>query len=183
MAKALFLDRDGIINIDHGYVHKKENFDFVEGIFDLCRIAVKNNYKLIVITNQAGIARGYYSIDDFEVLTEWMKEQFILRSVPINSVYFCPHHPTKGDNCYKMACNCRKPEPGMIFRAQNEQKIDLKQSIFIGDKITDIQAAQNAGIDNRILVSSLYEDDLNISAYRTNSVMGAKTLVKQFAKS
>jgi D-glycero-D-manno-heptose 1,7-bisphosphate phosphatase len=182
MAKALFLDRDGIINVDHGYVYKKENFEFVEGIFDLCRIAVENGYEIIVITNQAGIARGYYSIEDFNILTQWMKEEFLQRLIPINSVYFCPHHPTKGTDVYTMTCKCRKPEPGMILRAQQEQDIKLIDSIFVGDKISDIQAAQLAGIEKRILINSQYEDNLNIAAHRIVSVLTAKKTLEKLIK-
>ena len=101
MTKALFLDRDGIINIDHGYVHKIDNFDFVEGIFELCKVAKKAGYSIFVITNQAGIARGYYSVADFEVLTKWMVGEFKKREIDIQHVYYCPHHFEKGVNQYK----------------------------------------------------------------------------------
>lgn len=157
--KALFLDRDGIINVDHGYVHKPEDFEFVEGIFELCQLAIKKGYQIFVITNQAGIARGYYDVATFESLSSWMVNEFAKQAITITKVYFCPHHPTKGVNQFVMSCDCRKPEPGMILKAQQDFSIDLKDSIFIGDKISDMQAAKNSGIETRILVDSRYTDE------------------------
>jgi len=171
--RALFLDRDGIINVDHGYVFKSEQFDFVDGIFDLCQQAMAKNYRIFVITNQAGIARGYYSEQDFLRLTDWMKQQFQNQGVIIDDVYYCPHHPTKGVNHYKMLCNCRKPAAGMIINAKNDHQLDLQQSIFIGDKISDMQAAEAAGIDKRILLASQYADDLKIAAHRIDFLCDA----------
>ncbi|AZQ84764.1 D-glycero-beta-D-manno-heptose 1,7-bisphosphate 7-phosphatase [Colwellia sp. Arc7-635] len=162
MNKALFLDRDGIINIDHGYVHKIENFEFVDGIFELCQLAISKGYQIFVITNQAGIARGYYDKQTFEALSQWMVSKFEEQNVSIGKVYYCPHHPDKGVNEFVMSCDCRKPEPGMIMQAQQEYSIALADSIFIGDKISDMQAASNAGIETRILVDSRYTNESNI---------------------
>lgn len=159
MNKALFLDRDGIINVDHGYVHKVEDFEFVDGIFDLCRLAIAKGYQIFVITNQAGIARGYYDKATFEALSQWMVRAFAHQGIIIAKVYYCPHHPTKGVNEFVMPCDCRKPEPGMIIQAQQEFSIALADSIFIGDKISDMQAASNAGIECRILVDSSYNSN------------------------
>ncbi|GLX79879.1 D,D-heptose 1,7-bisphosphate phosphatase [Thalassotalea insulae] len=177
MNKALFLDRDGIINIDHGYVYQQETFEFVDGIFELCADAIAKGYLLIVITNQSGIGRGRYSEQDFLALTHWMKKQFRAKNCVITDVYFCPHHPTKGKGEYLQACQCRKPEPGMILKASNEHKIDLKQSIFIGDKISDMQAAQAAGIHNRILVASKYDDHQQIKAHRVSELADARAFI------
>jgi len=156
MNKALFLDRDGIINVDHGYVHKIADFEFVDGIFELCRLALAKGYQIFVITNQAGIARGYYEQATFQALSKWMVNAFAEQGVTITKVYHCPHHPSKGVNEFVMPCHCRKPEPGMIFQAEKEFSLDLANSIFIGDKISDMQAASNAGIESRILVESCY---------------------------
>ena len=177
MVKALFLDRDGIINVDHGYVHKIENFEFVDGIFEICTLAIEKGYQIFVITNQAGIARGYYEIIDFEHLTSWMKAEFKKRNIEISGVYYCPHHPVKGSNEYKMDCDCRKPKPGMIFKAISDHNINIKQSIFIGDKISDMEAAAAAGIDNRILVKSQYADETNIKAHRVGELAGAAQFI------
>jgi len=173
MKKALFLDRDGIINIDHGYVYKKDNFEFVEGIFELCSAAIEKEYDIFVITNQAGIARGLYTIADFEKLTVWMKDTFNKKGIEIKKVYFCPHHPLKGNNEFKQICQCRKPEPGMIRQAHREFNVDLANSILIGDKASDILAAQTAGIGTKILVESKYTTDVDVTAYRVNEVISA----------
>jgi D-glycero-D-manno-heptose 1,7-bisphosphate phosphatase len=159
MSKALFLDRDGIINVDHGYVHKIEDFEFVDGIFELCQLAIAKGYQIFVITNQAGIARGFYDIAMFEKLSQWMVAVFAGHGVAIAKVYFCPHHPSKGVNEFVMPCQCRKPEPGMIMQAQQEFIIDIKESIFIGDKTSDMQAASNAGVGCKILVDSRYTNE------------------------
>jgi len=159
MNKALFLDRDGIINVDHGYVYQKENFKFVDGIFELCNKAIQLNYKIVVITNQAGIARGYYSEEDFFKLTAWMKTEFLKHNIKILDVFYCPHHPDKGINEFGIKCDCRKPAPGMILQAQSQYQLNLAESIFIGDKLSDMLAANNAGISQRILVSSQYHQE------------------------
>ncbi|MFD2166040.1 D-glycero-beta-D-manno-heptose 1,7-bisphosphate 7-phosphatase [Thalassotalea euphylliae] len=173
MKRALFLDRDGIINVDFGYVHQIKDFEFVDGIFDVCRYALDMGYEIYVITNQAGIARGYYTEDDFLQLTEWMKIEFARRDIQISGVYYCPHHPEKGDNEYVITCDCRKPAPGMILKAAKEHGISLGHSAFIGDKVSDMKAAEAAGIHNKILVASQYQDDENTHAHRINSIKEA----------
>ena len=177
MKKAQFLDRDGIINVDHGYVYKKEEFEFVEDIFSVCIDAQNKGYEIFVITNQSGIARGKYTVDQFAELTQWMLGEFKSRGVEISDVYYCPHHPDKGLGDYKMSCNCRKPEPGMIMLAASEHKIDLGNSIFIGDKVSDIQAAERAGIKNRIILIDKYEDDQTIKAVRIDEIKHASLYI------
>ena len=177
-SKALFLDRDGIINVDHGYVHKIEDFDFTDGIFDVCRHALELGYLIIVITNQGGIARGYYSIKQFERLTSWMKEQFKAQGIKITDVYFCPHHPKHGVNNYVQTCHCRKPDPGMILTAQAKYQISLKDSILIGDRYSDIQAAESAGIKTKILLNSPFVNEASENlpttfAHKISRITGA----------
>ena len=158
MRKAAFIDRDGIVNVDSGYVHAPAEFHFVPGIFELCRLLETNDYRLIIITNQSGIARGLFTVADFENLTRWMVEEFRKKEISILKVYVCPHHPTAGTGEFKTACSCRKPEPGMILTAEEEWDIDLKKSILIGDKISDIQAGINAGIPRNFLVNAQPRD-------------------------
>lgn len=143
---ALFLDRDGVINVDHGYVHDPENFEFIDGIFDLVREANFRNYKVIVVTNQAGIGRGYYTEHQFHVLTQWMLSQFALRNTHIDHVYFCPFHPSDGIGKYRCESELRKPAPGMLLKAKDEHRLDLASSILVGDKLSDMQAGQRAGV-------------------------------------
>lgn len=152
--KALFLDRDGVINIDYGYVHQIKDFEFQEGIFNLAEQAILNNYKIFVITNQSGIGRGYYNESNFLKLTEWMCEEFKEKGIIISKVYFAPTHPHKGLGKYKTIDNRRKPNPGMILEAANEFDIDLSKSILIGDKKTDILAGLSAEVGCNILLKN-----------------------------
>ncbi len=147
--RALFLDRDGVINHDAGYTSSIENFNFIGGIFDLCRAAKQLGYLIIVVTNQAGIGRGYYSEEDFLKLTEWMCERFKAEGAMITEVFYCPYHLEHGVGEYKKESFDRKPNPGMILRAAEKYNIDLAQSIMIGDKDSDMQAANNAGVGVR----------------------------------
>lgn len=139
--KALFIDRDGTINIEKHYVYRKEDFVFIPGIFDLLKHFTDNGYLIFIITNQSGIARGLYSEDDYNKLTEWMLNEFELKGIKITKVYHCPHHPD-----ITGPCNCRKPKPGMILQAIEEFNIDPSASVLIGDKKSDILAGENAGI-------------------------------------
>lgn len=148
---ALFLDRDGVINIDHAYVHKREDFDFVDGIFDLVRTARERGYLVFVITNQAGIGRGKYTEADFHVLTDWMCGEFASRGAPIDKVYFCPYHAEHGIGHYKAESEFRKPNPGMILQAAREFGVDLAASVLLGDMETDIEAGKRAGVGTTIL--------------------------------
>lgn len=144
--RALFLDRDGVINHDDGYTSRVQDFKFIDGIFDLCRAAVRSGYMLIVVTNQAGIGRGYYTEQEFAELTAWMCEQFRLEDAPIMDVFFCPYHPLHGKDAYKKESFDRKPNPGMILRAAQKYRISLHRSIMVGDKDSDMRAAASAGI-------------------------------------
>jgi D-glycero-D-manno-heptose 1,7-bisphosphate phosphatase len=152
--KALFLDRDGVINVERGHVHCRESFEFIPGIFELCRAAQTLGYLLVVVTNQAGIARGYYSESDFRNLTDWMMAQLAERKVSITRLYYCPYHPVFGVGRYKYDSPDRKPNPGMLLRAQSDLDLDLESSILIGDKLSDIQAGCAAGVGTQILLSS-----------------------------
>lgn len=154
MNKALFLDRDGVINVDHGYVCQPEQFEFIEGVFDACLTFQQLGYRLIVVTNQSGIARGYYTEAQFHRLTAWMCEQFAIHGVQIDGVYHCPHHPSQGVAPYVQRCTCRKPAPGLLLQAIAEHGIDPAQSIMVGDKADDMRAAASAGVGLRILVQS-----------------------------
>ena len=145
--KALFLDRDGIINIDYGYVSTIEEFTFTEGIFDLLQIFVERGYLLFIVTNQSGIGRGYYSNNDFQVLTTWMLEVLKKEGIEIEAVHHCHHAPEE-------RCFCRKPAIGMVDAILFEHNIDLEHSWMIGDKQSDIDLAHNAHIAHTIAIGS-----------------------------
>jgi len=150
--RALFLDRDGVINKDTGYVYKISDFEFVSGIMPVLRGAIKKDYRIFIITNQAGIARGYYTEKDYEILTRFMLDEFHKEDINIDAVYHCPHHPD-GINEYAVRCKCRKPDIGMIMRARQEfDDIDLAQSVLVGDKQSDIDAGKRAGIGRLVYV-------------------------------
>jgi D-glycero-D-manno-heptose 1,7-bisphosphate phosphatase len=152
--KAAFLDRDGVINVDFGYVHRREDFDFFPGTLEACRLLHDAGYYLIIITNQAGIARGYYSEEDFTSLMSWVTTVFASAGVPLTSIYYCPHHPNGSVERYRMTCRCRKPQPGMILDAIELERINVVDSILVGDKQGDIEAGLEAGVGRCFLVES-----------------------------
>ena len=152
MNKAVFLDRDGVINVDNGYVSNVDDFQFIDGVIEACKTASEKGYLLVVITNQSGIARGYFSEDQFHTLTEWMDWSLADRGVDLAGIYYCPHHEENGIGEYKVACDCRKPKPGMLFDAIKELNIDVTQSILVGDKTPDLKAGIAAGIETNYLV-------------------------------
>jgi len=137
LAKALFLDRDGVINKDVAYPHKPEQIVFIDGIFDLCRKALVKGYLLIVVTNQAGVAKGYFNEDDVKKLHTWMKEQFLKESIVITAFYYCPYHKNGTVESYRKDSDWRKPKPGMIVQAARDWDIDLASSLMVGDKKSD----------------------------------------------
>jgi D-glycero-D-manno-heptose 1,7-bisphosphate phosphatase len=143
--KALFLDRDGIINVDYGYVYKIKDFEFTQDIFELLQLFIQQHYKLFIVTNQSGIGRGYYTQKDFEILTGWMLKEFKKRNITIEEVQFCPHSPASD-------CHCRKPSTGMIDKILEHHRIDLEASWMIGDKQSDIDLAHNAKIKHTIAI-------------------------------
>jgi len=153
--KAAFLDRDGVINVDKGYVYKIEDFEFKEGIFELLKLLQEKGFELFVVTNQSGIGRGYYTLKDFEKLTEFMLNELKKRGIEIKEVAFCPHHPDEN-------CECRKPKPAMILNLAKKYNINLKNSIMIGDKLSDIKAGKNAGIRKNYLVKDSLFDIIKI---------------------
>ena len=135
--KALFIDRDGIINEDTAYPHLPEQIHFNEAIFPLCREAAEKGYLLIVITNQAGVAKGKFGEQDVQALHRWMAEEFRNRGIDIARFYYCPHHAEAVRPEYRQTCNCRKPRPGMVEQAVKDFGIDVSLSLVIGDKTSD----------------------------------------------
>lgn len=144
--KALFLDRDGVVNIDHGYVHDAANTEFIPGIFDLVRDARAQDFLAIVVTNQAGIARGFYTQAQFLDYTRWVHARFAEAGAPLLATFYCPHHPTAGLRDLLRDCACRKPRPGMLLAAAEAFGLDLAASRLVGDSGKDLEAAEAAGV-------------------------------------
>ena len=143
MTKALFLDRDGTINVDYGYVYEPERFVFIDGVFDFCRMAQEKDYLIIVVTNQSGIERGYFAEADFAAITKYMVDKFAEAGVAITDVFHCPS--LEGPD--------RKPEPGMFLKAKEKYDIDMVASISVGDTERDVIAGQRAGVGMNLLFS------------------------------
>ncbi|GAA4494064.1 D-glycero-beta-D-manno-heptose 1,7-bisphosphate 7-phosphatase [Pseudaeromonas paramecii] len=155
MAKvAIFLDRDGVINQDTGYVSQVDDFHFIDGAIEALQLLKKKGYCLVVVTNQSGIARGYFTEDQFMQLTEWMDWSLADREVDLDGIYYCPHHPEASVEAYRQQCDCRKPAPGMLLDAAKHLKLDMAASYLVGDKLSDIQAAMAAGVGHPTLVKS-----------------------------
>jgi len=170
--KTIFLDRDGVINKEVNYLNKIDDFEFIDGIFDVCLYFQNLGYKIIIVTNQSGIYRGYYTEHDYQKITQWMLTQFGNEDINILDIFHCPHGPDS-------TCNCRKPKPGMFLKAKTKYNIDMKNSWMIGDKEADVIAANAAGIDNTILVRSSYKiDESNSKAsFFLDSIQQSKQII------
>ena len=170
--RAIFLDRDGVINKEVNYLHKIEDFEFNQGIFDFCKHLSSLDFKLIIVTNQSGIARGFYSIKDFKKLNSWMIKKFRSNGIYIHDSFFCPHLPNS-------ICSCRKPKPGMLISAKNKYNISMKDSWMIGDKASDMEAAVSAKISNTIFLRDIHnaEESVTNAKYVINGIAEAKRII------
>ena len=170
--KAIFLDRDGVVNKEVNYLFKIEDFEFIDGIFDACLYFQNLGYAIIIITNQSGIARKYYTENDYQKVTRWMLRQFEDNGIEILNIIHCPHGP-------ESTCECRKPKPGMFFTAKTKHNIDMEKSWMIGDKEVDVIAANSAGIYHTILVKSGHSIDESTSKaeFILDSIQHSKHLI------
>jgi D-glycero-D-manno-heptose 1,7-bisphosphate phosphatase len=174
--RALFLDRDGVINKDLGHVHRVEDFVFSDGIFDVIQEFTSKNFAILVVTNQAGIAKGFYTEENFADLTRWMIEEFKSKNVEILDVLYCPHHPKGKVPELSIDCSCRKPLPGLFQVALKQHGISPKESVMIGDRESDMEAAAKAGLGTRILLSG--QDSVH-ATHRFLDLMGLSDYLKE----
>ncbi|OOF36852.1 D-glycero-beta-D-manno-heptose 1,7-bisphosphate 7-phosphatase [Rodentibacter heidelbergensis] len=184
MNKAIFLDRDGTLNIDYGYVHEIDHFKFIEGAIDALRTLKGMGYLLVLVTNQSGIARGYFSEDQFLQLTEWMDWSLAEQGVDLDGIYYCPHH-IQGKGEYREDCDCRKPKSGMLLQAIKELKIDPTKSVMIGDKVDDIKAGIGAKVKMNVLVrsgKSVTVEGERLADYVLNSIADLPHLLTSLVK-
>ena len=154
LQRAVFLDRDGVINVDHGYVHRIDDFRFVPGSEVAMRRLQSAGWRLVVVTNQSGLARGLYSMLEYERFTAHLLEQLGAVGVGVDAVLHCPHLPDAAVAAYRLDCDCRKPGPGMLLRAARELALDLPASVIVGDRLSDVQAGRAAGVGHCVLVRS-----------------------------
>ena len=162
--RAAFLDRDGVINRDIGYLHRWEDFEFLPGVLPGMRQLHEAGYALVIVTNQSGIARGFYSETDYEALTRKLRGAMAANGSPASGIYHCPHHPQGTVAGLAQDCDCRKPRPGMLLRAANELGLSLAESIMVGDKLADAQAGRAAGVGRVFLVRSGHALELGAEA-------------------
>ena len=153
--KVAFLDRDGTLNIDYGYVHKPEDVELVSGAKQALHKLIANDYELILVTNQSGIGRGFFTEEQLHETNERLQD---LLEIKFLKIYFCPYHPQAKVLKYRKVSSCRKPEPGMILQAfEDFPQIDREQSLMIGDSIRDVEAGISAGLKRNVLLSDVYE--------------------------
>lgn len=180
---AVFLDRDGVLNEDRGYVHRWEDFSFLPGAIDALRRLQQQGYLLVVITNQSAVARGLCSEADVLALHERMRAFLREQGIELTGIYYCPHHPQGSVSDYAIACSCRKPEPGMILRAAQEHGIDLSRSLVVGDKLSDLEAGRAAGIPSLYLVVPPGQDEDLSSLPGVQRVSGLSEVVERMSGS
>lgn len=160
MERVIFLDRDGTLNEEVNYLHRKEDLKILAGVPEAIRMFKEHGYKIVVVTNQAGVARGYYTEAEVEALHRYMNQLLKVRGAEIDCFFYCPHHPEHGIGAYKKNCHCRKPATGMFEMAEQYFDVDKAESWMIGDKLIDVEAGNNYGV-RTALVGTGYGADVH----------------------
>ncbi|MFH1386439.1 MAG: D-glycero-beta-D-manno-heptose 1,7-bisphosphate 7-phosphatase [bacterium] len=168
MQAAVFLDRDGTIIEDTGYIKSPKEIKFIPGAIEAIKQLQLAGYKIIIISNQAGVARGYYSEDMLQTIDKTVHRLVLHGGAHIDASYYCPHHPEHGVYPYKQECDCRKPFPGLIKKAEKDLKLDLSRSFMVGDKTTDIEAGQKAGVKTVMVLTGRGKEEQNMVANKPN---------------
>ncbi len=170
--KAVFVDRDGVINEEHGYVYRVEDFRLLPGVVDGLRLLRAADWRLVVVTNQAGIARGLYTEADYQRLTSHMCTLLAAEGVILDGVYHCPHHPFAGLGKFRRDCECRKPRPGLLLQAAADLGLTLPESVIIGDKDSDLEAGRAAGLTACVLVESGHAANMRTQSLADHTCAG-----------
>jgi D-glycero-D-manno-heptose 1,7-bisphosphate phosphatase len=175
----VFLDRDGTLNVEKDYLHRVEDFEFIPGAVEAICTLKKAGYLVVVVTNQSGVARGYFSLDDVNLLHKHIEQELAKFDTAIDAFYVCPHHPEKGRGEFLRQCDCRKGSPGMLLQAAKELGIDLSRSYMVGDKIADIEAGENAGCKSfMVLTGHGRQDSQNLVEGRVTVCEDLAAVVK-----
>lgn len=161
LRRAVFLDRDGTINVEKDYLYRSEEFEFLPGVPEAIALLKRAGYLVIVVTNQSGVARGYYRESDVALLHDHLQRQLRNYDTAIDAFYLCPHHPSDGIGEYRRDCDCRKGAPGMLLRAAAEHRIDLSASFMIGDKLADVEAGLAAGCRSILVLTGYGRQSLS----------------------
>ena len=163
MRKAVFLDRDGVLNQDFPphYPHRLDQMIMIPGVDDAIKLLKDNDYFLAIISNQSGVARGYYEEKQISVFNDALLKEIRKKGGDIDAIYYCPHHPDAVIEKYKINCSCRKPKPGMILEAAKTFDIDLTSSFFVGDKATDVETGRKAGVRSILVLSGQGIDEVS----------------------
>ena len=160
---AVFLDRDGTINEEVGYLDSLDKLKIIPSAYEAIRLINESGMKVVVISNQAGVARGFFTEDFVKVTHEHLQTALRQQGATIDNFYYCPHHPTEGIEPYRQVCNCRKPAPGMLLQAAQDLNIDLKRSYLVGDRFNDMEAGKKIGVRGILVKTgfgqSLLQDD------------------------
>lgn len=167
MFRAVFLDRDGTINVEKNYVHRVEDFEFIDGAIEGIALLNQHGFKVVVVSNQSGIARGFYTPNDVHVLHDHIQRELRKHDALIDAFYYCPHHPEAAIDMYRLNCDCRKPNPGMVLRAEKKLDLDLKSSYIVGDLVADIELGLRLGI-YAVLVKTGHGEDALKTLQDTN---------------
>lgn len=157
--RAVFLDRDGTINIEKHYLYKSSEFEYVEGAVEGLKTLSEMGYLLVIVTNQSGIARGFYTEEDFRKLDAWMKDDLLTKGIRVAGSYYCPHLPDGAVKKYACECECRKPRTGLYWRAAKELNIDMDRSYAIGDKLRDLSICKESGVKGILFSNTVWEED------------------------
>jgi len=180
MKKAIFLDRDGVINEDIGYTYRIDDFKLLKGVLEGLRVFRKLDYEIIIVTNQAGIARGFFSVDDFRMFMKYLINTLNKNKIQVLDYFFCPHHPEGKIELYSKKCRCRKPGVGMLEEAKEKHDVDFSKSIIIGDKESDILAGINAGLLSHILISDNPSTQNSLASYIAKDLIEASDIVARY---